>query len=98
SALIAAFPSVIWAYAGGKHQLVRHTTGAAALRYTGREFPLGRKIAIIFIGTVLLSFSALVALTASKVGTALEQLAISSAGERFQRLHDTTNLAAQIEP
>src|SRR6185369_6179279 len=98
SALIAAFPSVIWAYAGGKHLLVQHTARAAALQYTGREFPLGRKIAIIFIGTVLLSFGALVELISSKVSTALEQLAIASISERFQRLQDTTNLAAQIEP
>ena len=98
SALIAAFPSVIWAYAIGKHRLVQHTTRAAALRYTGSEFPLGRKIAIIFIGTVLISFAALILLTASKVSVALEQLAIASASERFQRLQDTTNLAAQIDP
>jgi methyl-accepting chemotaxis protein len=98
SALIAAFPSVVWAYAGGKHLLVQHAARAAALRYSGREFPLGRKIAIIFIGMVLISFAVLVSLTASKVGMALEQLAISSASERFQRLQDTTNLAAVIEP
>src|SRR5262245_60017477 len=98
SALIAAFPSVVWAYAGGKHMLIKHTVSAAGLRYTGREFPLGRKIAIIFIGTVLISFVALIELTASKVSIALEQLAIASASERFQRLQDTTNLAAQIDP
>ncbi len=98
SALIAAFPSVIWAYAGGKHMLVQHTAGSAGLRYIGREFPLGRKIAIIFIGSVLISFAALVLLISSKVSIALEQLAISAANERFQRLQDTTNLAAQIEP
>lgn len=98
SSLIAAFPSVIWAYAGGKHMLMRHASEATALRYVGREFPLGRKIAIIFIGTVLISFVALVELVASKVSVALEQLALSTASERFQRLQDTTNLAAQIEP
>ena len=98
SALIAAFPSVIWAYAAGKHLLIQHTSQSAALRYSGREFPLGRKIAVVFIGTVLISFAALVELIASKVGTALEQLAIASASERFQRLQDTTNLAATIDP
>ncbi|MEK6375209.1 MAG: methyl-accepting chemotaxis protein [Acidobacteriota bacterium] len=98
SAMIAAFPSVVWAYAGGKHLLVQHTSRAAALRYNGREFPLGRKIAIIFIGTVLISFAALVELISSKVSVALEQLAIGSIAERFQRLQDTTNLAAQIDP
>ena len=98
SALIAAFPSVVWAYAIGKYQLLQHASRAATLRYTGDEFPLGRKIAIIFIGTVLISFAALILLTASKVSVALEQLAIASASERFQRLQDTTNLAAQIDP
>jgi methyl-accepting chemotaxis protein len=98
SGLIGAFPSVVWAYAGGKHLLVQHASRAAALRYTGREFPLGRKIAIIFIGTVLLSFAALVELISSKVSVALEQLAIAGIAERFQRLQDTTNLAATIDP
>jgi methyl-accepting chemotaxis protein len=98
AALIAAFPSVLWAYVGGKRLLVQHAAHAVALRYVGGEFPLGRKIAITFIGSVLLSFATLVLLTASKVSTALEQLAIASASERFQRLQDTTNLAAQIDP
>jgi len=97
SALIAAFPSIIWAYAGGKHLILKETTGAAALRYVGREFPLGRKIAIVFIGTVLIAFAALVTLISSKVSLALEQLALASSADRFQRIVDTANLAGTID-
>jgi Methyl-accepting chemotaxis protein len=98
SAFIAAFPSVIWAYAAGKRLLVEHASHGGALRYTGRRFPLGRKIAIVFIGSFLISFAALVALISSKVSTTLEELAISSASERFQRIFDSANLAAKIDP
>ena len=98
AALIAAFPSVIWAYAIGKRLLVEHASHGGALRYNGRQFPLGRKIAIVFIGSFLISFAALVALISSKVSTSLEELAISSASDRFQRLFDSANLAARIDP
>jgi methyl-accepting chemotaxis protein len=98
AALIAAFPSVIWAYAAGKRLLVEHASHGSALHYNGRRFPLGRKIAIVFIGAILISFAALVALISSKVSTALEELAISSASDRFQRVFDSANLAAKIDP
>ena len=98
AALIGAFPSVIWAYAAGKRLLAEHASHGGALRYTGRRFPLGRKIAIVFIGSFLISFAALVALISSKVSTTLEELAISSASDRFQRVYDSANLAAKIDP
>jgi len=98
SACIGAFPSVIWAYAAGKRLLAEHARHGGALRYTGRRFPLGRKIAIVFIGSFLISFAALVALISSKVSATLEELAISSASERFQRVYDSANLAAKIDP
>jgi methyl-accepting chemotaxis protein len=99
SACIGAFPSVIWAYAAGKRLLAEHAAqGGGALRYTGRRFPLGRKIAIVFIGSFLISFAALVALISSKVSTTLEELAISSASDRFQRVFDSANLSAKIDP
>jgi methyl-accepting chemotaxis protein len=98
AAFIAAFPSVIWSYACGKRLLVEHASHAGALRYTGRQFPLGRKIAIVFIGSFLISFAALVALLSSKVSATLEDLAISSAADRFQRVYDSANLAAHIDP
>ncbi len=97
SALIAAFASVMWAYAAGKRLLVEHASHGGALRYTGRQFPLGRKIAIVFIGSFLISFAALVALISSRVSTTLEELAIASASDRFQRVYDSANLAAKID-
>jgi methyl-accepting chemotaxis protein len=98
SACIGAFPSVIWAYAAGKRLLAEHAMHGGALRYTGRRFPLGRKIAIVFIGSFLISFAALVALISSKVSGTLEELAISSGSERFQRVYDSANLSARIDP
>jgi methyl-accepting chemotaxis protein len=98
AALIGAFPSVIWAYAAGKRLIAEHASHGGALRYTGRRFALGRKIAIVFIGSFLISFAALVALISSKVSTALEELAISSASDRFARVYDSANLAAVIDP
>jgi methyl-accepting chemotaxis protein len=98
SACIGAFPSVIWAYAAGKRLLSEHAAHGGALRYTGRRFPLGRKIAIVFIGSFLISFAVLVALISSRVSITLEQLAISSASDRFQRVYDSANLSAKIDP
>ncbi len=98
SALIGAFPSVIWAYAAGKHMLAEHASRGGVLRYTGRRLSLGRKIAIVFIGSFLISFAALVALISSKVSTSLKELAISSASDRFQRVADSANLSATINP
>ncbi|MEA2240444.1 MAG: hypothetical protein QOC81_5168 [Thermoanaerobaculia bacterium] len=98
SAFIAAFPSMIWAYAVGKRLLVEHASHGGSLRYTGRRFPLGRKIALVFIGSFLISFATLVALISSKVSATLEDLAISSAQDRFQRVYDSANLGAKIDP
>src|SRR5258707_2407817 len=98
SALIAAFPSAIWAYAVGKRLIAEHASHGGALRYTGRRIPLGRKIAIVFIGSFLISFAALVAMISSKVSATLENLAISSASDRFQRVYDSANLAAKVDP
>jgi methyl-accepting chemotaxis protein len=98
AALIGAFPSVIWAYAIGKRLLAEHASHGGALRYTGRRFGLGRKIGIVFIGSFLISFAALVALISSKVSATLEDLAVSSASDRFARVYDSANLAAVIDP
>lgn len=98
AALIASFPAVAWAYAAGKQQLLRVASGSSRTRYVGREFSVGRKIAVVFIGSFLISSLALVELISSKVSAALEQLAIQSSGDRFERIYDTANLAAQITP
>jgi methyl-accepting chemotaxis protein len=98
AALIAAFPSVIWSYAIGKRLLAGHVSDGGALHYSGRRFTLGRKIGIVFIGSFLIAFAALVALISSKVSTTLEDLAIASAADRFQRVFDSANLSAKIDP
>jgi methyl-accepting chemotaxis protein len=97
-ALIATFPGVAWAYAAGKQQLVRTAAGISKARYVGRELSVGRKIAIVFIGSFLIALVALVELVSSKVSAKLEQLAVQSAADRFQRIYETTNLSAQIAP
>ncbi|HEX9501574.1 MAG TPA: HAMP domain-containing protein, partial [Thermoanaerobaculia bacterium] len=94
AALIAAFPGIAWAYAAGKRFLAALGRG----RYVGPELSIGKKIAIVFIGSFIVSSAALVELTASKVLIALERLAIASSSERFQRIYDTANLSARIDP
>jgi methyl-accepting chemotaxis protein len=94
AALIAVFPGIAWAYAAAKKRLAAEAQG----RYAGGELTIGRKIAIVFIGSFIISSAALVELVSSKVSTTLERLAIASAAERFQRIYDTANLAAQIDP
>ena len=98
AALIATFPGIVWAYAAGKQQLIRIAHAAPQTRYVGRELSVGRKIAVVFIGSFLISSLALVELVSSKVSAALEQLAVQSSSDRFQRVYDTANLAAQITP
>ena len=94
AALIAVFPGIAWAYAVAKKRLAAEAQG----HYAGGELTIGRKIAIVFIGSFIISSAALVVLVSSKVSTTLERLAIASSAERFQRIYDTANLAAQIDP
>src|SRR5688572_12820753 len=52
AALISAFVSVVWGYAMGKHLLSEAATAAGVrVHYTGRELSLGKKIAVVFIGS-----------------------------------------------
>ena len=71
--LISAFVSVVWGYAMGKHRLTE-AAAAAGLRvhYTGHELSLGKKIAIVFIGSLTISMAALILLVSSRVSTTLE--------------------------
>lgn len=94
AALIAAFPGMTWAYAAGKRRIAKEGVG----HYAGGEVSIARKIAVIFIGSLVISSAALVALISSKVSLTLERLAIASSADRFQRVFDTANLGAQIEP
>lgn len=87
AAMIAAFPSIAWAYAAGKHQLISFTADVPQRHYTGREFSLGIKVAVMFMGTFLVAAAVLVELISSKVSTTLEDLAIASSSERFDRVY-----------
>jgi methyl-accepting chemotaxis protein len=98
AALIGGFASVAWSYAAGKFLLANEAAGRPNVRYVGRELPLGRKIAIVFIGSFVISSAVVVQLVSSKVSTALEELAIRSASERFQRVYDSANLLARVDP
>lgn len=94
--LIAAFPSIVWGYAMGKHRLLE-AAGDRRVRFVGRELPLGKKIAIIFIGSFIVSSAVLVQLISSKVSTTLERLAVTSSSERFERILDSANLMAKVD-
>lgn len=97
AAMIAAFPSIAWAYAAGKHQLIAFTADVPQRRYTGREFSLGIKVAVMFMGTFLVAAAVLVELISSKVSTTLEDLAIASSSERFDRVYARMDVSAGRE-
>ncbi|HUR80253.1 MAG TPA: methyl-accepting chemotaxis protein [Thermoanaerobaculia bacterium] len=96
AALMAAFISVVWGYAMGKHRLVDAAHGKT-VRYAGRGLSLGRKIAIVFIGSLTISSAALILLVSSRVSSTLEGLAIDAEAERFGRIVDTANLLAKVD-
>jgi methyl-accepting chemotaxis protein len=98
AALLTVFSGIAWAYAAGKHQLVRAAQHASSTRYLGREFPVGRKIATVFIGSFIIAAAVLIALISSRTATALQQLAIASSADRFERVYETANLLARIDP
>lgn len=94
AALMAAFPSTAWAYAAGKHRLIAFTNDAPQRRYTGRQFSLGTKVAVMFIGSFLVAAGVLIELISSKVSTTLEDLAIASSAERFDRVYARMDVSA----
>jgi methyl-accepting chemotaxis protein len=96
ASLIAAFPSIVWGYAMGKHRL-REAAGDARVHYLGRGLPLGTKIAAVFIGSLTVSAAALILLISSRVSTTLERLAIDSSADRFQRVLDSANIQARVD-
>jgi len=96
ASLIAAFPSIVWGYAMGKHQLLA-AAGESRVHYIGRELSLGKKIAAVFIGAFTISALALILLVSSRVSTTLERLAITTASERFQRVYDSASILARVD-
>ncbi|HEX2061570.1 MAG TPA: methyl-accepting chemotaxis protein, partial [Thermoanaerobaculia bacterium] len=96
AAMIAAFVSVVWGYAMGKHRLTE-AAGERRVHYTGGELSLGKKIAIVFIGSLTISSAALILLISSRVSTTLEQLAITSASERFKTIYDSASVSRSVD-
>lgn len=94
--LIAAFFSIVWGYAMGKHRLI-DAAGERRLHYIGRGLTLGAKIAIVFIGSLTISSAALILLISSRVSTTLERLAINSAAERFDRVLANAGVLARVD-
>jgi methyl-accepting chemotaxis protein len=95
-ALIAGFISIVWGYVMGKHRLMEAARGHS-VRYVGHPLSLGRKIAIVFIGSLTISSAALILLVSSRVSSTLEGLVIESADERFQRVRETANVLAKVD-
>jgi methyl-accepting chemotaxis protein len=96
ASLIAAFPSIVWGYAMGKHRLLEAAAGQR-VHYLGRGLNLGTKIAAVFIGSLTVSAAALILLISSRVSTTLERLAIDSSAERFQRVVDSAKIMANVD-
>ncbi len=96
AALMAGFISIVWGYAMGKHRLIQAAAGRR-VHYQGGELSLGKKIAIVFIGSLTISSAALILLVSSRVSSTLEVLAIDTASDRFQRLFETANLLAKVD-
>ena len=96
AALMAAFISVVWGYAMGKHRLVQAAQGKP-IRYNGSGLPLGRKIAFVFIGCLTISSAALILLVSSRVSSTLENVVLDAEQARFRQLVETANIMARVE-
>jgi methyl-accepting chemotaxis protein len=90
AALISGFVSLVWGYAMGKHRLTEAAEGHR-VHFSGSELSLGKKIAIVFIGSLTISSAALILLVSSRISSALETLAITSASGEFDRLLTNAN-------
>jgi methyl-accepting chemotaxis protein len=96
ASLIAAFASVVWGYAMGKHRLSEAAAGKR-VRYTGRGLTLGAKIGVVFIGFLTISAAALVLLISTRVSATLEALAIRSAASSFEWALDSAQRERQLD-
>ena len=96
AALMAGFISVVWAYVMGKHRLVEAAQGKP-IRYSGSGLSLGKKIAVVFIGSLTISSAALILLVSSRVSSTLEGVAINAEARRFEELFATANVLARVD-
>ncbi len=96
AALLAGFISTVWGYVAGKHRLMTAARGQR-VHYTGRELSLGKKIAIVFVGSLTLSSAALILMVSSRLSSALEKLVVEAATERFERVRETASVLATVD-
>jgi methyl-accepting chemotaxis protein len=98
AAMVVAFPTAAWGYAAGKNRLVSLASQhARTLRYVGKHVSLGRKIAVVFMGSLIIAAAVQIELISSKVSTTLEELAVASSAERFQRVFDSANIMVKVD-
>jgi methyl-accepting chemotaxis protein len=67
-----------WDYFTAKQLLFAGARHLDDFHYVGRQIPLARKIAVIYIGMVLIAVMVLVLLVSAKISTTLEELAIQT--------------------
>ncbi len=96
ASLLVGGVAIPWDYFYAKRSLLDAAPRDLEISYTGRQLPLGRKIAIVFIGLFIVAAVALVQLVSSRVSTTLEKLAIDSEAERFDRLFDSASSAPSL--
>jgi methyl-accepting chemotaxis protein len=96
--IIAAFFAIAWGYFAAKTLLGAYAARATTrARYNGAELSLAKKIAIVFIGTFIVSSAALVQLVSSKVSTTLETLAINSSVMYFDTIYGLAAAQSKID-
>jgi len=72
AALIVAAPAMAWSYWGGKRMLIAAARGVDDFHYRGRQYTIGFKIALVFIGFFIISVGALVHLVSVRVAVLIE--------------------------
>gem|GEM_PF-461459 len=95
--LIASFPAVAWGYAASKRMLIAVIPPGMSVRYDGPQLTVGMKIAIVFIGSLLVAAAALIELISSKVSATLEELAVNSAAHSFQSLTSAADAIPNLQ-
>ncbi len=67
AALLVTAPAMAWSYWTGKLMLLREARDVPGLSYHGRQYSIGSKIAMVFIGFFIVSIGALVQLVTAHV-------------------------------
>lgn len=97
ASLITATAGVAWNYGSTKRTIFEALQSHEGVFFEGRQFSVGRKIAVTFLVVFLISSVALVQLVTAKVSSTLEALAVSSEADRFQRLYQDATIIARVD-